>query len=55
MNQKELVALLMDNLATISDAADAIKHSNFIRAKEIKIAVVGAVDVVRQLKLRIDE
>ena len=48
---KELKALALEQLAIISDAADAIKHSNYIRAREIKIAVESVIDTVKSIKI----
>lgn len=48
---KELKALTLKQLAIISDAADAIKHSNYIRAREIKIAVESVIDTVKSIKI----
>ena len=44
---KEMKALILEQLAVISDAADAIKHSNYIRAREIKIAVEQVLDFIK--------
>lgn len=49
---KEKAAKLLESLAIISDAADAIKHSNYIRAREIKIAADG---IIQQIKSEIIE
>lgn len=39
-------ALMLEQLAIINDAADALKHSNYIRAKEIKIAVTSLIEEI---------
>jgi len=41
----------LEQLATINEAADAIKHSNYIRAREIKIAVGNVIDVISNIKV----
>ena len=43
---KEQKANLLEQLAVISDAADAIKHSNYIRAREIKIAADSIISTI---------
>ena len=48
---KEMKAMTLEQLAVISDAADAIKHSNYIRAREIKIAVESVIDTIKSIKI----
>ncbi len=48
---KEKAARILEHLAVIVDCSDALKHSNYIRAREIRIAAEEMINLIKSEKV----